>query len=84
MHVGDNVSIGAFAIVKEGVKVLNGSVLPPHMVVPSGCVVGGRPARIVGEVGEGWGVAVGGAGGGEGEKRWVEGGDLRELVRSIK
>lgn len=68
------------------------------MVIPSGSVVGGRPARVIGEVGEGWGVSggggsvgsSGGAGagglgvGGGGEKNWVEGGDLRELVRSIK
>jgi dynactin-5 len=48
------------------------------MVVPPMSIVGGRPGRVIGEVGEGWGVSVGG---GEG---WVEGGDLRELVRSIK
>jgi dynactin-5 len=50
------------------------------MVVPPGVVVGGRPARIVGEVGEGWGVVVGGGG----PEEWVEGGDLRGVVRSIK
>ncbi|KAF2785780.1 trimeric LpxA-like protein, partial [Melanomma pulvis-pyrius CBS 109.77] len=53
VHVGAGVSIGGFAIVKEGVKILPGSVVPPNMVIPSGSVVGGRPARIVGEVGEG-------------------------------
>lgn len=88
VHIGAGVSIGGFAIVKEGVKILPGSVVPPNMVIPSGSVVGGRPARIVGEVGEGWGVSGGGVGGGlgggEGQEKWVEGGDLRELVRSIK
>ena len=54
--------------------------MPPHMIIPPGSVVAGRPARIVGEVGEGWGMQLGG---GEGEE-WVEGGDLRPLVRSIK
>lgn len=53
--------------------------MPPAMVVPPGSVVAGNPARIVGEVGEGWGQG----GGGEGEE-WIEGGDLRALVRSIK
>ncbi|KAF2709977.1 trimeric LpxA-like protein [Pleomassaria siparia CBS 279.74] len=87
VHIAANVTIGAFAIIKEGVKILDGCVVPPNMVVPSGSVVGGRPARIVGEVGEGWGVSGGGGGvvgGAEGVEKWVEGGDLRELVRSIK
>jgi len=72
-----------FCIVRENVKVLPNTVVPGLMVVPPGCVVGGRPGRVVGEVGEGWGVSPGVAGGGTGEG-WVEGGDLRELVRSIK
>lgn len=62
------------------------------MVIASGSVVGGQPARVVGDVGEGWGVSAGGSGGGGGsglslgggEDKWIEGGDLRELVRSIK
>ena len=43
--------------------------------------VGGqaRKQEDAGEVGEGWGQG----GGGEGEE-WIEGGDLRALVRSIK
>lgn len=49
------------------------------MVVPAGSIVGGKPGRVIGEVGEGWGVAGGNAG-----ELWVEGGELRELVRSIK
>ena len=49
------------------------------MIIPPGSVVAGKPARIIGEVGEGWGQG----GGGEGEE-WIEGGDLRALVRSIK
>ncbi len=49
------------------------------MTVPAGTVVGGRPARILGEVGDGWG-----QGGGVEVEDWVEGGDLRPLVRSIK
>ncbi|KAF2122626.1 trimeric LpxA-like protein [Lophiotrema nucula] len=92
VHIGANTIIQPFAIIKENVKVLPNSVIPANMVIPSGSVVGGRPARIVGEVGEGWGVAGGGGGvgggglgvGGGGMESWVEGGDLRELVRSIK
>lgn len=62
-------------------KILPDTVVPSGMVVPPNVVVGGQPARIVGEVGEGWGTTVAGMGSG-GEL--VEGGDLRELVRSIR
>ncbi|KAF2126767.1 trimeric LpxA-like protein [Dothidotthia symphoricarpi CBS 119687] len=89
VHIGEKVTIQPFVIIKENVKILPHSVVPANMVIASGSVVGGQPARIVGEVGEGWGVSGGGAGGGlgvggGGEEKWVEGGDLRELVRSIK
>ncbi|KAF2686704.1 trimeric LpxA-like protein [Lentithecium fluviatile CBS 122367] len=89
VHIGANVTIHPFAIIKENVKILPNSVIPANMVIAPGSVVGGQPARVVGEVGEGWGVSGGGAGGGlgvggGGEEKWVEGGDLRELVRSIK
>lgn len=85
--IGSNVHIGANAIIENGcvirdcVKVLEGSVVVAGMVVPSGVVVGGVPARVLGEVGGGWGVwPAGGSGAGE----WVEGGELRELIRSIR
>jgi dynactin-5 len=89
VHIGEKVTINQFAIVKENVKILPNTVIPANMVIASGSVVGGRPARVIGEVGEGWGVSGGGSGGGlgvggGGEEKWVEGGDLRELVRSIK
>ncbi|OAK95571.1 trimeric LpxA-like protein [Phaeosphaeriaceae sp. SRC1lsM3a] len=89
VHIGEKVTINQFAIIKENVKILPNTVIPANMVIASGSVVGGRPARVVGEVGEGWGVSGGGSGGGlgvggGGEEKWVEGGDLRELVRSIK
>lgn len=54
------------------------------MVVPAGSIVGGKPGRVIGEVGEGWGVSSGAVGGPGGEGGWVEGGELRELVRSIR
>ncbi|KAF2748723.1 trimeric LpxA-like protein [Sporormia fimetaria CBS 119925] len=86
VHIGANTVIGPFAMIKENVKILENTVVPANMIITAGSVVGGRPARVVGEVGEGWGVgSTGGVGvGGGGEKNWVEGGDLRELVRSIK
>ena len=73
--IGEGVVIGKFAILKEGCKVLEGTVVPGGMVVTSGMVVGGRPGRIVGECGVGWGVGVGG--------EEVEGGDMREMWRTI-
>lgn len=70
-------------MIKENCKILPDTVVPPNMVIPPGSVVGGRPGRIIGEVGEGWGVSVGGIGATDGDA-WVEGGELRELVRSIR
>lgn len=77
--IGPNCVLESMCIVKECSKIMPGTVVPQGMTVPAGAVVAGRPARIVGEVGDGWGQG----GGGEGED-WVEGGDLRPLVRSIK
>ncbi|KAK5124745.1 hypothetical protein LTR85_001458 [Meristemomyces frigidus] len=79
VHIGANCVLSPFCVIKESCKILPHTVVPPHMVIPAGSVVAGRPAQIVGEVGEGWGQG----GGAEGEE-WVEGGDLRPLVRSIK
>lgn len=56
------------AIIKDYVLVLDGAVVPPGMVVPSWSVVGGRPARVVGELGEGYGVE--GAEGGMARERY--------------
>ncbi|EEH42066.1 dynactin subunit 5 [Paracoccidioides lutzii Pb01] len=71
VHIGKEAVIGSMAILKDFVVVLDGAVVPPGMVVPSWCVVGGRPARIVGEIGEGYGVEGG------------EGGLARERYRNI-
>ncbi|KAJ5728446.1 Dynactin subunit 5 [Penicillium malachiteum] len=68
VHVGAGATIGSMAIIKDFSVVLEGAVVPPGMVVPSWCVVGGRPARIVGEVGEGYGVE--GAEGGLARERY--------------
>ena len=69
VHIGAGSVIGKFAIVKDRVKILPGTVVPAGMVVASGSVVGGRPGRGVGDVGEGWGVG-GEVEGGEGRERW--------------
>ncbi|EER24701.1 hypothetical protein D8B26_004939 [Coccidioides posadasii str. Silveira] len=71
VHVGKDAVVGCMAILKDFVVVLDGAVVPAGMVVPSFCVVGGAPARVVGEVGEGFGI--------EG----AEGGMARERYRMV-
>lgn len=68
VHIGKEVVLGGMAILKDFAVVLDGAVVPAGMVVPSWCVVGGRPARILGEVGEGYGVE--GAEGGLARERY--------------
>ncbi|KAF1986444.1 trimeric LpxA-like protein [Aulographum hederae CBS 113979] len=82
VHIGEGCVLQALCVVKENVKILPYTVVPPNMTIPSNSVVGGRPARIVGELGDGWGMTTGSAGGDN--EGWVEGGDLRELVRAIR
>ncbi|GAO18474.1 uncharacterized protein UV8b_07285 [Ustilaginoidea virens] len=53
VRIGSGCAVGEFAIVKDYVRILDGAVVPPFMVIPSFSVVGGRPARVVGEVPEG-------------------------------
>jgi dynactin-5 len=53
VHIGQGVVVGEFAIIKDYVRVLDGTVIPPHMVISSFSIVAGRPARVVGEVPEG-------------------------------
>ena len=72
VHIGKGAVVGNMAILKDWVKVLEGTVVPGGMVVSSGCVLGGRPGRVIGECGDGWGVGEG-----------AEGGDLREAWRSV-
>ena len=52
--IGEGAVLGRMAIVKENVRILEGAVVPPGMVIPSGCVVGGRPATILDDVPIGW------------------------------
>ncbi|KAL4945148.1 hypothetical protein BDV06DRAFT_231578 [Aspergillus oleicola] len=70
--IGKDAVIGNMAILKERCQVLDGAVVPAGMVVPSHCVVGGQPARILGDVAIAYGV--------EG----LEGGLSRERYRSIR
>lgn len=74
VHIGAGVSIGNFCVIKENVRILDGAVLPANSVWASNSVVAGSPARVVGEVAEGWG---GGGSGGSGA-----GGDELVGVRS--
>ncbi|KAL4906177.1 hypothetical protein BDW74DRAFT_139445 [Aspergillus multicolor] len=70
--IGKDCVIGSMAILKERCQVLDGCVVPSGMVVPSHCVVGGQPARIVGDTAIAYGV--------EG----LEGGLSRERYRSVR
>lgn len=79
VHIGENCVLGAFSWIREYSQVLPNTVVPPNMTIPPGTIVAGRPARIIGEVGDGYGQGTVGEG-----DEWVEGGDLRSLVRSIK
>ncbi|KAK3388295.1 dynactin subunit 5, partial [Sordaria brevicollis] len=67
VHIGAKVVIGEFAIIKDYVKVLDGSVVPPNMVIPSFSIVAGQPARIIGEIPEGG----------------IEAFELRELYKTV-
>ncbi|KAK0619120.1 trimeric LpxA-like protein [Immersiella caudata] len=53
VHIGANVVIGELAIIKEYVKILDGTVVPANMVIPSFSIVAGQPARVIGELPEG-------------------------------
>ncbi|KAG4419828.1 hypothetical protein IFR04_007047 [Cadophora malorum] len=67
INIGANCVIGKFTIIKDYVKILDGTVVPPNMVIPSFSIVAGRPGRVVGEIAEGE----------------VDGMDLREIYRSV-
>ncbi|KAI4211096.1 MAG: hypothetical protein LQ351_006104 [Letrouitia transgressa] len=67
--IGSHATLQSMCILKDSCTVLPGSVVPAGMVVPPNCIVGGKPARILGERGIGEGAGEGG------------GGDLREMWR---
>lgn len=53
VHIGAKVVVGEFAIIKDYVRILDGSVVAPNTVIPSFSIVAGQPARVIGEVPEG-------------------------------
>lgn len=53
VHIGARCAVNEFAIIKDYVKVLDDTVVPSFMVVPSFSLVAGQPARIIGEIPEG-------------------------------
>ncbi|KAJ6437162.1 dynactin subunit p25 [Purpureocillium lavendulum] len=53
VHIGKGCAINEFAIIKDYVKVLDGTVVPAFMVIPSFSIVAGQPAKVVGEIPEG-------------------------------
>lgn len=53
VHIGQGVVVGEMAIIKDYTRILDRTVVPPHMVIPSFSIVAGRPARVIGEVPEG-------------------------------
>ncbi|KAI0151527.1 dynactin Arp1 p25 subunit [Pestalotiopsis sp. NC0098] len=68
VNIGKGVVVGEFAIVKDYVQILDGTIVPANMVIPSFSIVAGQPARIIGEVPEGGHDAF----------------ELRDLYKSVK
>lgn len=53
IYIGNDAVVGEFAIIKDYVRILDGSVVPPNMVIPSFSIVAGQPGRVIGEIPEG-------------------------------
>ncbi|KAH7325835.1 trimeric LpxA-like protein [Stachybotrys elegans] len=51
--IGQGCAINEFAIIKDYVKILDGTIVPSNMVIPSFSIVAGQPGRVVGEIPEG-------------------------------
>lgn len=84
VYIGSGVTVGNMCMIKENVKVLDGAVLPAGTIWASGVIVGGSPARVVGELAEGWGGGSGSGGTGGDElvgvrcrERWASVGNKR-------
>lgn len=78
VFIGEKCSVGNMVIIKDNVRILDGTVLPANSVWASASIIAGRPGRVVGEIGEGWG---GGFGGGEGKAGVGTGEDIGVRVR---
>ncbi|KEY72073.1 hypothetical protein S7711_00090 [Stachybotrys chartarum IBT 7711] len=51
--IGKGCVINEFAIIKDYVKILDGTIIPASMVVPSFSIVAGQPGRVIEEIPEG-------------------------------
>lgn len=67
VNIGSGCVIGKFAIIKDYVRILEETVVPANMVIPSFSIVAGRPGRVIEEIPEGA----------------LESFDCREIYRSI-
>ena len=67
VNIGANCVIGKFTIIKDYVRILDGTVVPPNMVIPSFSIVAGRPGQVIREIAEGE----------------VDGFDLRDAYRAV-
>ncbi|KNE70610.1 hypothetical protein AMAG_15370 [Allomyces macrogynus ATCC 38327] len=52
VQIGNNCVIGRFAIIKDCVKIEDGTVVPPHAVISSFSIVRGSPGLCAGELPE--------------------------------
>ena len=76
VEIGKRCSLGNLCMIKDCTKILDDTVIPAMSQWPGGVVIGGRPARIVGEIGDGWGAVEGGDGGMD-KIRWASVGNKR-------
>lgn len=53
VQIGKRCCISEFAIIKDYVKILDGTVVPAFMVIPSFSIVAGQPGRVIGELPDG-------------------------------
>jgi dynactin-5 len=53
VYIGKSCVVNEFAIIKDYVKVLDGTIVPANMVIPSFSIVAGQPGRVVGELPDG-------------------------------
>ncbi|KAL7926103.1 trimeric LpxA-like protein [Trichoderma austrokoningii] len=53
VYIGKGCVVNEFAIIKDYVKVLDGTIVPANMVIPSFSIVAGQPGRVVGELPDG-------------------------------
>lgn len=54
VYIGANCTIGNMVMIKDNVKILDGTVLPANTIWAGGSIIAGRPGRVIGEVGEAW------------------------------